>query len=87
MKTKVTILGEEPQKKELKKIEFVKILMSSLKVEETEKEPEHYHLPFEWANIILLHKNYGGGLDLMFAKSDDINDGCLFLGHFNDGVV
>lgn len=78
--TKVTILGGE-QKKELKKIEFKKALERCSNFKKSISEPE------EWDNIILLEKNYTeDNLDLMYAY-DNKKDGCLYLGHFNDGVV
>ena len=39
-----------------------------------------------WDEIRLLCRNYrGSGLALMFASKNDIQ--CLYLGHFNDGIV
>lgn len=47
--------------------------------------------PKEYENITLLVNNYARGLDLMLAwgsADDKINQPpCLFLGHWNDGVV
>lgn len=81
--TKVTILGQEPtEKKELKKIEFKIKLSYNLIFDNAVCKPN------EWDNIILLERSYGrdDGLDLMYASS--INSiGCLYLGHFNDGIV
>jgi hypothetical protein len=48
--TKVTILGEEPQKKELKKIEFVNNIRRDMSVGCTCVDPK------DWDNIVLLEK-------------------------------
>jgi hypothetical protein len=79
--TKVTILGQDEPKKELKKIEFVKYITGDRILDSCSLNPDEYD------NIILIKKNYSdSSLDLMYAYSnDDIN--CLYLGHFNDGVV
>lgn len=80
MKTKVTILGEQPTKTEPKKIEFVKSITSngfSLNI----KEPHYYNF------IELICRRYVSGLDLMYAFTDVNRDGVAYLGHFNDGVV
>lgn len=79
--TKVNIIGQEPKKDERKKIEFVYLLNENLVIESTSQT---LHPVKE---IILLQKNYGKGLDLMFAMYDDSDCNCIFLGHFNDGIV
>jgi len=82
--TKVTILGQEPkEEKKLKPIEFVKYLNGVAGVN------GDCCLPSEWRNIVLLSKDYFKcGHDLMLAYSFGVNnDACLYLGHFNDGVV
>ena len=39
-----------------------------------------------WDEIRLLCRNYRGSeFDLMFASDEDFQ--CLYLGHFNDGIV
>lgn len=81
--TIVKILGQEPQEKELKKIKFVKYLDHEFQVNE-----EGIGSPKSKAEIILLQKNYyDSGLDLMIASLEIGKDYCLYLGHFNDGVV
>jgi hypothetical protein len=81
--TKIIILGEEPQKKEQKKIEFRKVLSDDFIVDSAFQEP----CSFE--NIELICKDYSRGFDLMFAYSSPKNRGLgvLYIGHFNDGVV
>lgn len=91
MKTKVIVLGQElKEEKNLKPIEFVSYLdENSLKF----KKNIYNGMckPCEWENIELVCTNFlGKGLDLMFAYDKDRNDDfkhCLYLGHFNDGVV
>lgn len=81
MKTKVTILGESVADRPKKKIEFKKLLTGALNVVDTTQNLK------EVEEIILIKKDYGQGLDLMFAKYDDPNCDCIFLGNWNDGVV
>lgn len=81
--TKVTVLGENKTKKESKPIEFIYILnSSSLIFDKTILDPSDFE------NIILICKSYTKeSLDLMFAYEERIDEGILFLGHFNDGFV
>jgi hypothetical protein len=79
--TKVIILGEQPEKKELKPIEFVKYLSSDSEFMSNCSNPQKYK------NIELISKNYFKECDLMFAYDYDREYGVLYLGHFNDGVV
>jgi len=79
--TKVIILGKEPEKKELKPIEFVKYLDYHLEFSSGCSSPK------KWENIELICKNHFNKYDLMFAFDEDRNNGVLYLGHFNDGVV
>ena len=84
--TKVTILGQEEPKKELKKIEFIKHLKHDLGLSDQCQQP------LSWDYVVLLAKNYhSSGFDLMYAYDEHhINDdhkNCLYLGHFNDGIV
>jgi hypothetical protein len=79
--TKVIILEEQPEKKELKPIEF-KFALDSNSIFINPKT-----LPKDWRNIELICKNYATKFDLMFAYDEDRQEGCLYLGHFNNGVV
>jgi hypothetical protein len=80
--TKVIILGEQPEKKELKPIEFLGYLDAFFKFNSNCSKPN------VWKNIVLIRKGYSiEGLDLMYAYDDDKKEGLLYLGHFNDGVV
>jgi hypothetical protein len=79
--TKVIILGEEP-KKEKKKIVFVKALNIYYEFFNAICGASSYK------NIEFICVNYlGENYDLMFAYDEDRDKGCLFLGHFNDGIV
>jgi len=79
--TKVIILEEQPEKKELNPIEF------KLKLACNHEFTPSKEFPKEWQNIELICKNYSTQYDLMFAFDDIRQHGILFLGHFNDGVV
>jgi hypothetical protein len=81
--TKVIIIGEQPEKKELKPIELVKHLDIDFKFSSGCSYPEVW----VWENIELICKNYFDKYDLMFAFDEDRSNGILYLGHFNDGVV
>ena len=80
--TKITILGSKaPEKKELKKIEFVK------SITESTGWGSYCWRPNQWKFIDLICLNWRcSGYDLMRCY-DDSNNGCICLGHFNDGVV
>lgn len=84
MATKVTILGEQPIEQEKKKIEFVKwINENGVAIGSIGNKPS------TWGEILLLQRKYQGGkYDLMFAsKPNEGSLNCLYLGHFNDGIV
>lgn len=82
--TKVIILGQEPkEEKKLKPIEFTTYINSTLYTQIDISSP-----PRDWANVVLICRNWGKrSLDLFYAYDDDVDSGCLYLGHFNDGVV
>lgn len=78
--TKVTILGQEPNKaKELKPIEFIKYINIDESFSDATTKPSR------WKNIELVCRYTM--FDIMFAYDDDRDRGTLYLGHFNDGVV
>lgn len=81
--TKVTILGQSHEDvKPKKKIEFKHLLTNRMAIEPTDQEPANA------IEVILIQKSYTrSGLDLMFAKYEDEDSNCIFLGHFNDGEV
>jgi hypothetical protein len=79
--TKVTILGQPQGDEPKKKIEFKHGLSASEKT-------EVWADPTAYKNIVFLSENYcGEGFDLMYAYDEHINEGYLYLGHFNDGIV
>lgn len=79
--TKVIIIGQQEPTQEKKPIEFVKAICEGRLI-------TNYISPRIWGNIELVCRNYSNsGMDLMFAYDHTRNDGCLYLGHFNDGVV
>lgn len=79
--TKITIIGEEPKIKELKKIEFIKVLKRDLIISNSFFNTESF------SNIELISLNYTKEFDLMFAYNSNRNKGALYLGKFNDGIV
>jgi hypothetical protein len=80
--TKVIILGEQPESKELKPIQFVKYFSMDNSILNSFNAPELY------ANVELICRNYNHNKhDLMFAFNEHRNEGVLYLGYFNDGVV
>jgi hypothetical protein len=79
--TKVIILGEQPEKKELKPIQF------KLKLDSNHGFTSNFGSPKQWENIELICKNYSTQYDLMFAYDEYRQHGILYLGHFNDGIV
>ena len=81
--TQVTVIGDN-NKVGTKKIQLIKCLQTTndhFVVSIT--DPNHFNF------IELICKEYTAeGEDLMFCYGRDRNKGgCLFLGHFNDGIV
>jgi hypothetical protein len=88
--TKVSVFGQQPtETKDLKKIEFVKWLNvcdRTCKVQESGL----CNQASNWEEVCLLVKKYQRSeYDLIFARG--VIDGefrtCIYLGHWNDGVV
>jgi len=81
--TKVIILGQEPEKKKGKPIEFVK------RINMTGKDVRSVNEPSQWENVEVTCFNYqGSGYDLFFAyDGKDRKLGVAYLGHYNDGIV
>lgn len=81
--TKVIILGQEPENKELKPIEFVRTLdvVGNGVITATKAK--------DCKEIVLLARNYKNTeMDLFFIPSFfNSNENQLYLGHFNDGVI
>lgn len=64
---------------EKKKIEFVKFISSDGEAITANSKPHEYE------NIVLIRTSHN--FDIMYAYHNDSNDGLIYLGHFNDGVV
>lgn len=82
--TKVIIIGQAPVTN-LKPIEFLRQCIRQ-DWTNTNRHPSEY----DTIELIAKGFDYGSptkGLDLMFAHNSDREDGVLFLGHFNDGIV
>lgn len=79
--TKVSVFGQQPtETKELKKIEFVKVVNGdTLTLSSPNKSPN------EWDAICLIERKYSPDYDLIYAHNNGI--GCVYLGHWNDGIV
>jgi hypothetical protein len=86
MATKITILGEEPQKKELKKIELIHCLQT-MHCGFSEIRGSNYSSDDD---IIVVSKepNYkhNGIYYSVFVRVSRVSSS-VWLGHFNDGVV
>ena len=81
MATKCIVLGEEPNNG-LKPIEFFYALGDEKNVIIAEAKPKN------WSNIELITTSYDSyGYDLMYAYDNYRNQGSLYLGKWNDGVV
>ena len=81
MKTNITILGEVNNSKSIQFIKRLYEFTSNTSVEDTSEKPSDYK------EIVLLRRGSQIYYDLIFAYDDDPNEGILFLGFFNDGVV
>ena len=87
--TQCTILGGPKMKEQKKKpIEFIWVVTNE-KLANTAKQVDNAcGKPNQFAHVELVQqassKDY---FDVMFAYDQNRNDGCLYLGHWNDGVV
>lgn len=81
MMTKTSVFLEDVKEGESKPIEFNMYIdpdMGALM-------PSRF-TPVDWDNVMLMFSS--GGYDIMFAwDGDNVNAGCLYKGHWNDGVV
>ena len=81
--TKIINLFGNKEEKKGKPIEFIKFVDES----SGETATSNHVKPKDWDNVSLLCKS-GDGFDMMFAwDSDDPDTGCVYLGHWNDGIV
>jgi len=83
METKVIVIRQDKDPASLVKIEFKRLLCTGLIMERDSTNPANYNF------IELIALDYVDGYDLMFAYDDASrrNEGLLFVGHFNDGIV
>lgn len=86
--TKVTIIGSTAViAKKYTHIKFIKVLTGSYTIDQA--MTGHGSNPADWDNIELICKNYANGMDLMFAYDNAYSreDGVLYIGYFNEGLV
>ena len=82
--TKVSVFGQQPtETKELKKIEFAKFIDEDGNL----MDFEYTQAPKNWDNVQLFRKREFGLYDTILAWDDNLKCACIFLGHWNDGVV
>lgn len=85
-KTKVIDLTQHKPDTELKPITFE--YMVNFTEPRDNSLIEATDLPSDFDNIELISRDYQDDCDVMFAYDNDKrNDGILFFGKFNDGVV
>lgn len=90
MKTKTIVIGENKNLVNQKPIEFDKILSDNLGIWNAKEKIQKKGKPSDYNFIELICKDYGiKNQDLMFAYNDSNNrdEGCLFIGKWNDGIV
>ena len=82
-KTKCSVIGQKEVSKEKKSVEFCNYLSEGIDARFRE---EAYVKPSEWDNIIYLCER--SGRDYMYAwDNGDEQNGFIYQGHWNDGVV
>ena len=83
--TKCSVIGEHNTVTDKKPIKFLKVMNHLHKIRNSVREPGQY------SNVELICTRYGTvqgvPFDLMFAYDNIRSDGCLYIGHWNDGVV
>lgn len=80
--TNVTVFGEKKIDLGRGKIVLTMILKDDMSFEKSNIEADN------WENVLLLVDKYTeDGLDLIYCYDAQPNDGVLYLGHWNDGVV
>jgi len=78
----IDLTKEAKEEKVLKPIEFVSFLDDNCEIRKTTVPNGE----LKWDKLYLLYRDYRGSeFDLMFASNEDVQ--CLYLGHFNDGIV
>jgi hypothetical protein len=86
--TKCIVLGETPKDVKKKPIQLIYAVERVHENDRMYSEKPILDISI-WDNIELVcRKGAYYSLDIMFAYQDgDRNSGCLYLGHWNDGVV
>ena len=80
MPTNVIIIGQVSPT--VQTIEFIKFLNGNYECVAPRINPSSFK------NIELICRNYkDAGFDLMFAYNDKRNEGSIYFGRFNDGIV
>jgi hypothetical protein len=80
--TKTSVFGKTEKKEVKKPIKFIARYDGKRFLKTDDLSPKY------WEGVVLIAFNYCDGLDLMWAYDDnDPNSGCMYLGHWNDGVV
>jgi hypothetical protein len=75
--TKITILGEEPQKKQLTPIKVTKMICNGGQV------VDHYTDLSNYSDVKIVKVEKFKEFDCVIIASPEM----IFLGHFNDGIV
>ena len=81
--TKCIVLGENKSINDKRPIQFTGHLNKST----ADIWRNECQSPRTWSNIELISKNNAAGEDIMFAYNNKREDGILYLGHWNDGIV
>jgi len=86
--TKCIVLGGDPKDVKKKPIELLKMIGSIPENGKIQINQPSNNVSI-WDNVELVCRKRGRyDLDIMFAYDDHNRDmGCLYLGHWNDGVV
>lgn len=81
--TKVSVFGQEAtESKQLKPIEFVKVLTNNGSVNTSLRDAK------SWDNVQLFRKSEGYKYDIIIAWDNSLPQyPMVYLGHWNDGVI
>lgn len=82
--TKISVFGEEPRKKELKKIELLGCLVDGCNV--TNYACSEDLSSMKWAELTLISEDYGS-MDVIRGVKEDDGEVYILFGHWNDGVL
>lgn len=86
--TKCVVLGEPKKEQKKKPIEFIWVIANERTKNKSKQVVDACCLPREFNHVELVQiSNSQDCFDIMFAYDYDRSDGCLYLGHWNDGVA